>query len=153
MISLPSLNTELTKRLFKFGIVGFSGILIDFGSTYFLKENIGVNAYLANSIGFCLAAFSNYLLNRVWTFKDKNNLILQQFGMFFIISLIGLVLNNILIYVLNTYLGLSFYIAKFLAISIVFFWNYFANAKFTFRKKEAIGTTNPKIVKTEQPIL
>ncbi|MCL1932749.1 MAG: GtrA family protein, partial [Candidatus Azobacteroides sp.] len=55
-------------KLLKFCVVGFSGMIIDFGTTWFLKEKIKINKYIANSCGFILAASSNYFWNRIWTF-------------------------------------------------------------------------------------
>ena len=69
--------TEYLSRTFlvkfiKFGIVGFSGVFIDFGITYVCKEWLKIQKYMANSIGFTVAASSNYFLNRIWTFKSQN---------------------------------------------------------------------------------
>lgn len=47
-------------KIVKFGLVGFSGLLIDFGTTYFFKEKLNSNKYLANAFGFCIAVISNF---------------------------------------------------------------------------------------------
>ena len=57
-------------KFLKFCVVGFSGMLIDFGTTWLLKEQARVNKYIANSTGFVLAATSNYIWNRIWTFES-----------------------------------------------------------------------------------
>ena len=49
-------------KFLKFCIVGSSGMIIDFGTTWLLKEKVKINKYLANSTGFILAATSNYLI-------------------------------------------------------------------------------------------
>jgi len=48
-------------KFIKFCAVGFSGMVIDFGTTWLLKERARVNKYIANSAGFVLAATSNYI--------------------------------------------------------------------------------------------
>ena len=65
-------------KLFKFIIVGFFGLFIDFGLTVICKEKLSLNKYLSNSIGFLLAVSSNYFLNRVWTFGSKNPEIMRK---------------------------------------------------------------------------
>ncbi len=120
-------------RILKFGLVGASGVIVDFGVTYLCKELLGTNPYVANSLGFALAATANYFLNKRWTFEDKSQNVLQQYGVFLLISLVGLGLNNGIIFLLKNYFAMNFYVAKVIAIGVVFFWNYFANAKLTFR--------------------
>ena len=52
-------------KLIKFILVGFTGLFIDFGLTFFCKEKLNLNKYISNSIGFVLAALSNYFINRI----------------------------------------------------------------------------------------
>ena len=59
-------------KFIKFGVVGFSGVFVDFGITYLCKEKIKINKYVSNAIGFICAATSNYILNRIWTFESEN---------------------------------------------------------------------------------
>ncbi|OQC33736.1 MAG: GtrA-like protein [Bacteroidetes bacterium ADurb.Bin057] len=48
-------------KFIKFCVVGASGMVVDFGVTWILKEKLKVNKYIANSTGFILAATSNYV--------------------------------------------------------------------------------------------
>ena len=120
-------------KLIKFIIVGFSGLLIDFGLTFVCKENLSLNKYLSNSIGFLLAASSNYFLNRVWTFGTRNPEIIVEFSSFFFVSIIGLLINNSILWLIHNKIGVNFYLAKFGAILITTLWNFFANYYFTFQ--------------------
>ncbi|QNF31749.1 GtrA family protein [Adhaeribacter swui] len=124
--------TALFFKFLKFGLVGFSGLLLDFGITYLTKEKLRWNKYLANSLGFAVACTSNYLLNRWWTFRSADPGIAVQFSKFVLIALVGLILNNLILYLLTEKAKLNFYVAKFCAIVLVFFWNFFFNYFFTF---------------------
>jgi putative flippase GtrA len=126
-------ETELFYKLIKFGVVGFSGMLVDFGFTWLLKEKLKTNKYLANSTGFVLAATSNYFFNRIWTFESKNSHIATEYFSFFGISLAGLLINNLIIYFLNEKMKLNFYISKLIAIGVVTLWNFFMNYIYTFK--------------------
>ena len=120
-------------KLVKFIIVGFSGLFIDFGLTFICKEKLSLNKYLSNSIGFLLAASSNYFLNRIWTFGSKTPEIIVEFSSFFFVSIIGLLINNSILWLIHNKMGINFYLAKFGAILITSLWNFFANYYFTFQ--------------------
>lgn len=124
--------SDLIIKFFKFGIVGASGVGVDFGITWLCKEKLRLNQYIANSTGFLCAVVSNYTLNRVWTFHSNDPSVALQFSKFLLASLIGLVLNNTVIYLLNEKSGVKFYTAKLIATGVVTLWNFWANYTFTF---------------------
>jgi putative flippase GtrA len=117
-------------KFLKFIIVGFTGMVVDFSITILLKEKLKIHRYIANSAGFVLAASSNYLFNRLWTFESNNPKILVEYSTFFIISVIGLIINNLVIYLLEK--KLKFYFAKFVAIMVTSVWNFLANYYLNF---------------------
>ena len=117
-------------KFFKFGIVGFIGMLIDFSITFLLKEKLRIHRYIASSTGFTIAASSNYFLNRIWTFHSSNPGIITEYSTFIIISVIGLGINNLFLYLFEK--KIQFYIAKFFAIVMTMLWNFLANYYITF---------------------
>lgn len=120
-------------RFIHFGIVGVSGMVVDFGVTWLCKEKLRWNKYLSNSLGFILAATNNYFWNRVWTFQSQSESVAREYVSFVLIALIGLGLNNLIIYMLHERLHLNFYWSKLIAIMCVTFWNFSMNYVFTFR--------------------
>lgn len=120
-------------KFLKFGLVGASGFVLDFAVTYWLKEKVRLNKYLANSTGFIVAATSNYFLNRSWTFVSSNPDIQSEYTLFIIISLIGLGLNNFIIYLLTSRFSANFYLSKVIAIIIVTGWNFTMNYLYNFK--------------------
>ena len=136
----------LITKFIKFGIVGASGAVIDFGVTALCKGILGIPELLANAIGFTLAATSNYFLNRTWTWGSKNKEVGIEYAKFFFVSLIGLGLNSLIVLLLkdtsivprfvDTTLDWDFWVAKIIATAIVMVWNFMANNFFTFRKKK-----------------
>ena len=126
------INRAIILKFLKFCLVGFSGMLVDFGFTWLCKEKFKWNKYVSNSIGFVLAATNNYIWNRWWTFQSDNANIPIEYGKFFVISAIGLGLNNLVIYLLHEKLKLNFYLAKLIAIGAVTVWNFTMNYRFTF---------------------
>ena len=123
----------LFLKFIKYCVVGLSGIIVDFGTTWLLKEKVHINKYIANTCGFILAATSNYILNRVWTFASKNDKILHEYFYFFTIALVGLALNNLILMIFNDKFKLNFYLSKSIAIILVTLWNFIMNYIFTFK--------------------
>ena len=129
--------TEYLSRTFlvkfiKFGIVGFSGVFIDFGTTYVCKEWLKIQKYLANSIGFTVAASSNYFFNRTWTFRSQDPDIAGEYTEFLVISLVGLGIANLIVWLIHSRFKQNFYLSKLFAIGMVTIWNFFANYYITF---------------------
>jgi len=120
-------------RIIKFGLVGFVGLLVDFSVTYFLKEKVLINKYIANATGFTCAVISNFFLNKYWTFNSASNqFITNQFFLFATISIIGLCINSSVIMLLIKKMNMRFYLSKAIAVCIVFIWNFLMNNYITF---------------------
>ncbi len=126
------LSKAFLWKFLKFAIVGFSGLIVDFGITYVCKELLKIQKYISNSIGFTAAASSNYVLNRIWTFQSKDPEIMIEYSEFLIISLIGLGINNFILWLIITKFKLNFYLSKLFAIGVVTVWNFLANYFITF---------------------
>ena len=120
----------MIQKFVKFALVGFSGLIIDFSITFLLKEYLKINRFIANSIGFSTAASTNFLLNRYWTFQSENPKVLTEYASFIIVSIIGLAINNLLLFLFEK--RYNFYLSKLFAIVLTTFWNFFANYFITF---------------------
>ena len=118
----------------KFCVVGLSGMVIDFGTTWILKEKVKINRYIANTCGFILAASSNYLFNRLWTFESQSKDIAAEYVSFFAIALVGLGINNLVLWFLSDKKNHHFYLSKIIATGVVTLWNFGMNFVFTFAR-------------------
>lgn len=127
------METILFKFL-KFGIVGGGGIVIDMALTYLFKEKLRTNKYLANAIGFKCAASSNYFLNRIWTFDSHNPDISSEYLDFVGVSIMGLIINSVVIWLLHSQYKKNFYFSKLMAIGVTIVWNFSVNYMFTFNQ-------------------
>ncbi len=127
------IDSDFLTKFLRFGLVGLSGVVVDFGITWIAKEKLRLHKYVANSLGFCTATVSNYLLNKYWTFHA-----IGQQGMFFEFSkflgfaLFGLFINNLVLFLLHGKMKLNFYLSKLIAIAIVSLWNFLGNYLYTF---------------------
>lgn len=82
---------------------------------------------------FILATLINYFLSIKFVFKSgirhQKNL---EIAAVYLVSIFGLLINQLVLYITISYLGWSLLIAKIFASSIVFFWNYFSRKYFIF---------------------
>lgn len=131
----------MLSQFIKFAFVGATGTVVDFGTTWLMKEKMSQNKYLANSAGFLIAATTNFVLNRFWTFQSTNPDIAGEYFKFMFIALIGLSINNGVIYAFSQkwanqlfarFVRYRFYLSKLIATGIVVLWNFFMNYFFTF---------------------
>jgi len=72
MINSFTIDKVFLLKFLKFGVVGGSGVIVDFFFTWLFKEKLNTQKYLANAIGFTIAATTNWFLNRIWTFESHN---------------------------------------------------------------------------------
>ena len=131
----------LITKFIKFGIVGASGMLVHFSVLYLFKEVVGLNLFVANTIGFVTAATTNYILNRIWTFRSREKQVAVEYLKFILVSVIGLGVNNGTMWITGKLLpdwfdDWRFYLIWVFAVGVTTLWNFFGNMLFTFRKKQ-----------------
>lgn len=126
------INQDFLLKFLQFGLVGMSGMIVDFGITFLFKEKFKFNKYGSNTSGFFAAATSNFILNRLWTFQSDDPAVAFQYVKFLSLSIVGVLLSNTIIYLLHGRWKWNFYFAKLVSIALVMFWNFFASYFFTF---------------------
>lgn len=161
LITLAKTNRKEFKRFTKFLVVGVTGFIVDFGIFNLLLRALNFQPVLAQAISFTLAAVNNFTWNRYWTYPDsRSKPLLRQFGMFFVLSVIGLLIRTPIFALFSgpmvalvesmqygVFAGLIDFISGTLHISIeqmglnlalaiavlvVLFWNFFSNRFITY---------------------
>lgn len=117
----------------KYSIVGTIGTVIDLGSLYIFVEYFKFPLLFAVTLSFILAVLNNFILNKIWTFKNKSKNIRKLFIKFLLVSLVGLALTDGLMLLLTNILGLWYMLSKLLTSGVVLTWNFFANKIWTFK--------------------
>jgi len=128
-----TIDKAFILKFIKFGTVGSVSFMIDFGTTYFLKEKLKFNKFVANTLGFLISALFNFTCNRLWTFDGGNGDLAAQFSKFISIALFALLLNSLMIYILNVKIRLNFYVSKLIAVVFIMFFNFTMNYIYTFK--------------------
>jgi len=118
----------------KYATVGLISAVIDFGILFILTDLAGIHYLTSATISFVTAATVNYWFNRRWTFQSTGKR-RKQLPVFFTIAILGLIINNNIIYFSVEKLELHYLLGKVIAAAIVTSWNFFGNRYLTFRIK------------------
>ena len=125
------LMNKLVNKIIKFSIVGGIATIIDFAFLYIFKEFLNINIIIANTLSFIISVTYNYIASITWVFdvnKNKNKNI--QFILFILFSVVGLIINNIILYILTDKLNIYYLISKVIATIIVMIFNFVTRKKF-----------------------
>lgn len=117
---------------FKYVICAGIATLIDLGLFYFFTEYVHIWYFFSAFMSYMIGIIINYSLNKYLNFKNESKKIIPQFGLFASVALIGLVFNQIIIYLLVEFAGVWYMFAKIIAIFIVMFFNFYGHKKLTF---------------------
>lgn len=119
-------------QLFKFGLVGGSGYLINLGVFAILAGSLGVYHLFAAVGAFCVAVTSNFLWNRYWTFGPGEGPAHFQAARFFAVSLASLGLNLALLELLISSHAMGELPAQAIAVAAAMPFNFLGNKLWTF---------------------
>lgn len=122
-------------QLISFAIVGVIAAFVDVGSLVILKELLHVDVLISSSLSFCLSVTVNYLLSMSFVFKSKNQNKMKEFIIFVCLSIGGLCLNQLILWIGISYTPVYYLIIKFLAMVIVPVYN-FVTRKIFLESKE-----------------
>jgi len=128
-------QTDKTKiQMFRYLFVGGAAFIVDFLSLFVLTDFFGIYYLISAAIAFILGLVANYLLSISWVFnKRKLNKRHIEFGVFALIGIVGLGLNEVFIWVFTQDLQIYYLMSKILAAVIILFWNFFARKFILFR--------------------
>lgn len=123
---------KLFKQILKFGLVGGIAFVIDYGLLILLTESFGINYLISSAISFSVSVVFNYLMSIFWVFdvKDSSRNQGQNFIVFILLSLIGLGLNQLLMWVGSDLLGLFYLLTKIAATAIIMVYNFITRKLF-----------------------
>lgn len=123
-------------RVFKYAIVGITGTLIDVVALFILVQFFHFSVLSAVTISFVLAATNNFIWNKFWTFNNRNANYHHQYLKFLIVSIIGLMITLLFMFIFHIIAGIWYIFAKLITSLLVLYWNYWGNKNWTFRPAE-----------------
>ena len=143
-------KSNSTAAQFKrYVFVGGGATVVQWGILVLLKEAFGINANLANAVGFVGGLVFNYIISSIWVFDTssvKNKA--AEFSAFALIGVVGLLINQGLIWLFDKALtgkdlfggiipqNKYYLVGQVIATSLAFFWNFFARKYLLYNKTE-----------------
>ncbi|MGW0626641.1 GtrA family protein [Streptomyces sp. NPDC002758] len=91
-------RARVVLEVVKFGLVGGSGVLVNFVVFNLLLHGLGRQAMLATVLASCIAMATNYLGFRYFAYRDRDSRTRRQMVLFFVFSGLGVVMESGLFY-------------------------------------------------------
>lgn len=116
---------KLIEQIVKFGAVGFLCFGIDYGLTIFLTEICGISYLVSSGISFSVSVMVNYILSLKFVFEtDENHNKVVEFFIFMILSVIGLGINQVLMWICVDKMHVYYMISKIGVTGVVMVYNF-----------------------------
>lgn len=119
--------------------VGASGFVVNYAVSFLLANIISNIWYIqATLFGIIISITTNFLLNKVWTFEDRDfspRHFFRQYLFFLVLSGLGATIQVSLVFVFVEYSHIQYGVSLILAVSIPSIGNFLLNKKITFGEK------------------
>ena len=132
-------SIKFLSKAARFYTVGATGLGVNYLMSLMFASGIADLWYLhANIIGIFASMSSNFLLNKSWTFEDKDfkpRKTLSQYLKFISFSSLGALVQLGMVYTLVENYQIDYPLALVLAVFTAAFGNFILNKKWTFKEK------------------
>ena len=131
---------KLIAQLMKFGVVGVIAFIIDYGLMVLLTEVFGIDYLVSAKVSFTVSVIFNYIASRRYVFRHREGMSKRrEFIIFVTLSVLGLLINDLIMWVGTGLWGISYLITKIVATVIVMVWNFVTRKRFLDADDEPIA--------------
>ncbi len=128
------LGAEGLHEFVRYFFASAVALLADIGALTILTEVMGVPYLAAGAIAFLIGLLIIYLLSTHWVFSARRvGNAWTEFGLFTLIGIVGLGINELVLWTLTGGVGLYILYSKVVSVIFVFTWNFFARKYLLFR--------------------
>ena len=121
----------ILSQFIKFVIVGLIAFAIDYGLLILFTEVFGINYLISATISFIISVIFNYIASMRYIYTHKQQYSRKrEFIVFCILAVIGLIINNALLYMTVEIFGQDYKYMKLIAAVIVALWNFISRKVF-----------------------
>ena len=116
---------RLGEQIVKFGAVGAIAFALDYGLMVALTELAGMNYLISATISFTVSVVFNYFASMRYVFAHREGLSRRrEFVIFVTLSVLGLGINDALMWLGTELAGFDYRLVKLAATAIVMVWNF-----------------------------
>lgn len=132
-------SVHFLSKAGRFFTVGATGFVVNYFISMLFTSGLTEMWYLhANIFGIIASISTNFILNKVWTFEDKDfsrKKTLTQYGKFSLFSSLGALVQLGMVFLLVDSYDITYPLALISAIGVAAFSNFILNKKLTFKEK------------------
>lgn len=122
-------------QLFRYLWVGGVAFIVDYGCLFLLTEYAHISYLISAAVAFLCGLIVNYRLSVAWVFSNSRlDNKMAEFVVFAVIGLVGLLLNEGIMYLCCEVLNVHYMISKLCSTGVVFLWNFFGRRIILFSK-------------------
>lgn len=121
---------KLVKQIFRFTLIGGIAFLIDSTILFILTDYVGVHYLISSMISFTVSVIFNYIMSILWVFDVNKKQTRRDIVIFFILSLIGLGINQLIMYISVDLMNIYYMISKVISTALVMVYNFITRKKF-----------------------
>ena len=121
------------KQLVRFGLVGLLNTLIGITAIYGLMFFFNTNLMLANGIGYAIGLVVSFMLNKTWTFSDRQGL-KQVFPLYLVIAAVAYGINLAVVVTTHEILEFDPYLAQITGIGFYTIMMFVGSRWLVFRR-------------------
>lgn len=126
---------QLLSQIIKFGVVGGLAFLIDYFVLYALVEYLGIYYLISSAISFTISVIFNYICSMKFVFVPRDDISKKkEFIIFIILSIMGLIINQIAMWIMVDRLNIYYMFSKVFTTFIVMIWNFVSRKLFLEKK-------------------
>lgn len=126
---------NLINQIIKFGIVGVLAFLIDYVLLFVLVEYLGMYYLISSAISFTVSVVFNYICSMKFVFARRDDISKKkEFIVFLILSIVGLLINQAMMWIMVDKLLIYYMISKIIVTGIVMIWNFISRKIFLEKK-------------------
>jgi putative flippase GtrA len=120
-------------QLLRYTFVGGLAFLVDFGALYVFTVYAQIHYMLSAALAFGLGLATNYCISILWVFNTRtirNRGV--ELAIFAGLGVLGLGINELVMYVATESLGLFFMVSKVVATGFTYAWNFLSRKVILF---------------------
>lgn len=122
---------RLLRQFLRFSMVGISCFCLDYGIMVLLTEAVNVDYFWASATSYTIATIVNYILSMRFVFRGKEDMNRwTEMLIFLVLSLIGLGLNQMIMWVVVEQVHIHYMLAKIFSTLMVTTYNFISRKIF-----------------------
>ena len=123
LVSLRALAAQFAR----FAGVGLVAFAVDYALMVFLVEVFGVDSVVAATVSYIVSIVVNYFMSMRFVFRRREGITRRrEFTLFLVLALVGLAINDVLLWVATDLLLIDYRLAKLGVAVIVTMWNFWS---------------------------